>query len=221
MSQLKTFLNLDPHFQQWASATAINTSNWTYSGTNATQIQLDKLHGELNPERTRFPSALKSSDYIYDGRFSWRSTITVAAGTFSLISNEFAFDAGMVPAVSLVYRAVAGLTLTMRVIVAPSIAGTDNASLNTDITADLNQQRRKNYFWDTTATRNLPLQTGATAPAVDWWRRIGVQGPKAPNGAGSLQVRIDVTDDSSSLPAYFDIGEFGVTGQGTLIHGVG
>jgi len=219
MSQLKTILNLDPNFQVWDSATAIATANWTFAATNATQLQLSRRHPPGHIERTRFPSDTKAYDYTYQGEFSWRGVISVAGGTFALTSNEFAFDAGMVPAVSLVYRAVAGLTLTARVVIAPSIAGTDMGSLQTSQAGPLNNQRPRKFFWDTTTTRDLSLMADGTA--VDFWRRTGIQGPEAPGGCGSLTVRIDVTDISATIPAYFDVGELAVTAQGSRVHGVG
>ena len=67
MADLKNKLNLDPNFQVWASTTAINTTNWTFSGTSATQFQLDKFESPLAVSRTRFPSMMKSGDYTYGG----------------------------------------------------------------------------------------------------------------------------------------------------------
>ncbi len=220
MADLKNKLNLDPNFQVWASATAINTTNWTFSGTNATQLQLDKDHPRTHIERTRFPSMMKSSDYTYGGnRFSWRGVIGTALGSFSMISSAFAADGGMTPSISLVYRAVAGLTLTMRVIVADSLGGADTGSLATLQTQPLNNQRPKQLGWSATTTNDLTLMTAGTA--VDLWRRTGIQPPALPLGARELQVRIDVTDISGTIDAHFDIGEFSVVGQSPNIHGVG
>ena len=67
MADLKNKLNLDPNFQVWASTTAINTTDWTFSGTNANEFQLDKFESERAVSRTRFPSMMQSSDYTYGG----------------------------------------------------------------------------------------------------------------------------------------------------------
>ncbi len=220
MASHKNPLNLDPEFEQWASATAINTSNWTFSGTNATQIQLDRQHARDHPERARFPSAQKSSDYIYKGRYSHRSTITTALGSFTLTSSEFAVAPGIMwPSTLLVCRRVQGLTLTARIVLAPTSAGTDNASLNTASSVPLFNPVPRHFFWDTTATRDLNL--GVEGRASNIWTPVGIQSPAIPAGGNWMQVRIEVTDVSADIPAYFDVGEFSVVGQGTVIHGVG
>jgi hypothetical protein len=219
MSQLKTPLNLDPNFEQWASATAINTSNWTFSGTNATQVQLDRRHPRDHPARAQFPSAQKSSDYIYSGRYSWRGSIDTALGSFTLLSSEFSVSPDMNPAVLLVCRQQAGLSLTARIVLAPTSGGTDNASLNTPNQAAIPNSAPRHFFWDTTATRDLDL--GADQGAINYWRHIGLQCPKVSGGGYWMQVRIEVTDVSGTIPAFFDVGEFSVVGQGAVVHGVG
>lgn len=220
MSQHKTPLNLDPNFQNWDSETAIDTGSWTFAGTNATEIQLDRRHTRENPKRAIFPSAAGSSDYIYNGRFSWRGEITVAAGTFTLTSNEFAVQSGLMnPAMLLVCRQAAGLTVQARVVVADALGGTDNGSLSMGVGAISNNTVPRKFFWDTGTTTDLDL--GANGGAINYWRSIGIQMPVVPAGAAAMQVRIEVTDVSATLPAHFDVGELSVVGQGSVIHGVG
>ncbi len=219
MSQLKSPLNLDPEFEQWTSATAINATNWTFSGTNATQVQLDRRHARDHPARAAFPSAQKSSDYIYSGRYAWRGSIDTALGSFTLTSNEFSVSPDMSPAILLACRQQAGLTLTARVVLAPTSGGTDNASLRSPADAAIPNAAPRQLYWDTTATRDLAL--GADQGAINYWRNIGIQCPQVSGGGYWMQVRIEVTDVSGSIPAFFDVGAFSVVGQGAVVHGVG
>ena len=220
MSSFKTPLNLDSNFQNWTNPTTINATNWTFANTNATQVQLDRRHARDHPERARFPSAQKSSDYIYNGRFSWRGSIDVALGTFTLTSNEFAVEPGkMNPAMLLVCRQSAGLTVQARVVLADDLGGTDNGTLSMGVGVISNNTVPRNFFWDTATATDLDL--GADGNAINFWRGIGIQMPIVPAGALAMQVRVEVTDVSGDIPGFFDIGELSVVGQGSVIHGVG
>lgn len=220
MSSFKSPLNRDPNFQRWASATAINTGNWTFANTNATQVQLDRRHPRDHPQRAIFPSAQKSSDYIYNGRFSWRGRIGTALGTFTLTSNEFRVEPGkMNPAMLLVCRQSAGLTVQARVVLADDLGGSDNATLSMGVGAVLNNTVPRHFFWDTGTSTDLDL--GVDGGAINFWRAIGIQMPIIPAGAPAMVVRVEVTDVTGDIPGHFDIGELSVVGQGSVIHGVG
>lgn len=66
----KPYLNVNQFFQRG------NTDGFSEAGSAAAAAQfLDRRHPREDLRRRVFPSALKSSDYIYNGRYSRRYTI--------------------------------------------------------------------------------------------------------------------------------------------------
>jgi hypothetical protein len=214
---LQHTLNQNPDMEYWSSPTALQ--DWTFNVTNADVRQLDRQHSQDHPERYRFPRTRNDDAYVYAGRFSARFRISVAAGTFELTSPEFGFDGGMRGAVQLIYRCQAGMDLTARIVAAPGVGETDMAALVTQAAGDIAQRGNINYDWFTTATTNLTLFSAQ--PAVDFWRYHMIPIPPAPVGCRTLHIRIDVTDASAAIPAFFDIGRLAVLAHSPVTHGSG